>query len=212
MRRRRVTPAPAALAACLVLAACGAQGAGPGGPAAPSAPPVRTSAGPSGPSGSPGAERAEAAMVEQARRKGQGPDGSGVSRVASPRAAAFLWETAGDRLCLGESALDGGMTSFKCVRAVTAGPRDSPAASLLFGPGALGGGGRVVLAAPPGGEVVLVSHGGARAETTFVRTLSSGWSGRRLYYVVLPALPRGPLDVTVRSGGKERVQSLPTTG
>ncbi|MFD4373976.1 hypothetical protein [Streptomyces sp. NPDC058486] len=151
-------------------------------------------------------------MVEQARKKGQGPDGSGLSRIETPQAVAFLWETAGDRLCLGESVLDGGLTSFKCVRSLVAGPPDSPAASLLFGPGALGGGGRVVLAGPPGGTIASVAYRGAKAETTFVRSLASGWAGRGLYYVVLPEIPKGPLDVTLRSGGKENVAHLPMTG
>ncbi|MEU9857499.1 hypothetical protein [Streptomyces sp. NPDC047974] len=151
-------------------------------------------------------------MIEQARKKGQGPDGSGVSRVETPHATAFLWEAAGDRLCLGEAVLDGGLTSFKCVRSLVAGPPDSPAVSLLFGPGVLGEGGRVVLAGPPGGTIASVTYRGAKAGTTFVRSLSSGWAGRDLYYVVLPEFPKEPLGVTLRAGGKERVEHLPMTG
>ncbi len=210
--KRRARSVTAFLAACLVLAACGTRGAERSTPGdSRSAPGVSASSAP-GSATPPGVGQVESALVEQAEKKGQGPDGAGVSRVMRPEATAFLWEASGERLCLGEAVLDGGLTSFLCVRSRTAGPPDSPLPALLFGPGMLGEGGRVVLAGPPGWKIASVTYRGVKAETAFVRSLSSGWAGRALYYVVLPEFPKEPLDVTLRSGGKERVERLPMTG
>ncbi|WP_405490190.1 hypothetical protein [Streptomyces sp. NBC_00096] len=181
-------------AAVLLAAGCGSAQ---GGAAAPHAP-----AG-SSPVASPSATlnlpELASALARQASASGSAPTSGGLSLARQAgRAASYLWETDGGKVCFAQINAPGSMNEIACAEITEPAPEPGSRLEALFGPGMGFTEAYIVFAAEAGTKVTSVTYEGKELPWKLVRTLAPRATGRDVYYAALPEGHKGWIDVTLR--------------